>query len=263
LWRHFREYFPSRLIGSRAPLNPSQPYVVAIHPHGVWSVGVFANFVFENQALPGVDYRVATISNNFRVPFWRDLLLGLGFVSADRQTFENLLGDRKSICVVVGGAKEALDSRPGTNDLTLSTRLGFVRLAMQNGAHLIPVYTFGETDVYAQVLPNPPGSLVRWVQEKLLDWFGYSVPVILGSFGVLPRRRPITTIVGDPVVVPHSRDPTTEQVALAHDAYVKALQKLFDEHADYYAPNRKSDLRLVDTPSVKTTPAPVSAKSRL
>ncbi len=37
---------------------------------------------------------------------------------------QRLLDDGISIGIVVGGAKEALDARPGTNDLTLSTRLG-------------------------------------------------------------------------------------------------------------------------------------------
>ena len=39
LWRHFREYFPARVIRCTAPLNARQPYVIALHPHGVWSVG--------------------------------------------------------------------------------------------------------------------------------------------------------------------------------------------------------------------------------
>jgi 2-acylglycerol O-acyltransferase 2 len=40
----------------------------------------------------------------------------------------------------------ALDARPGANDLTLGRRLGFVRIAMENGAKLLPVFSFGEND---------------------------------------------------------------------------------------------------------------------
>ena len=57
LWRHFREYFPARVIRCRGALNPRQPYVIGLHPHGVWSVGAHANFISDNQALPGIDYR--------------------------------------------------------------------------------------------------------------------------------------------------------------------------------------------------------------
>lgn len=57
LWRHFREYFPARVIRCRGALNPRQPYVIGLHPHGVWSVGAHANFISDNQSLPGIDYR--------------------------------------------------------------------------------------------------------------------------------------------------------------------------------------------------------------
>ena len=105
--------------------------MIGIHPHGIWSTAAFSHFVCDNNALPGLDYRVATVATNFRIPFWRDVLMALGFVSADEAGLSHLLTNGTSVCVVVGGAREALDARPGTNDLTLGSRFGFVRLAMQ------------------------------------------------------------------------------------------------------------------------------------
>lgn len=37
------------------------------------------------------------------------------------------------VCIVVGGAQEALDSRPGQNEVTFLRRKGFVRLAIKSG----------------------------------------------------------------------------------------------------------------------------------
>ena len=78
---------------------------------------------------------------------------------------------------------------------------------------------------------------------------------------VLPKRRAITTVIGDPVVVPHTPNATESQVREAHDRYCAALQSLYDRHADFYAPGRKSELRLVDAAapsavSVVTRPLP-------
>jgi hypothetical protein len=95
----------------------------------------------------------------------------MGLVDASRESLDHLLQNNISVCIVVGGAAEgtahlpsviavlsadcicfgcfliALDARPGTYDLTLSRRFGFIRLAIENGAKLVPVFTFGENDV--------------------------------------------------------------------------------------------------------------------
>lgn len=55
------------------------------------------------------------------------------------------------VSIVLGGAEEALDAHPDNFDLKLSTRRGFVRLALRQGASLVPVYHFGETSIYNQV----------------------------------------------------------------------------------------------------------------
>eukprot|EP00455_Lapot_gusevi_P053639 TRINITY_DN841_c0_g1_i2.p1 TRINITY_DN841_c0_g1~~TRINITY_DN841_c0_g1_i2.p1 ORF type:complete len:350 (+),score=47.74 TRINITY_DN841_c0_g1_i2:98-1147(+) len=244
-WRYFREYFPAHIIRCKTQLNPKQKYIVGLHPHGVVSMGAFCHFISDNNALPGIDYRVLTVPENFRIPFWRDLVLAGGLVSADRSSCRYLLENGISVCVVVGGAAEALDSRPGTNDLTLGRRLGFARLALEHGASLIPVFTFGETDVYEQAVPNPPGSIVRWIQEKMMSWFGYSLPLIWGK-GFLPFRRPLTTVVGEPIPVPHIPRPHIDDILRVHGQYVHALQKIYDDHVEVLYPHRLTDLRVVD-----------------
>jgi 2-acylglycerol O-acyltransferase 2 len=96
-------------------------------------------------------------------------------------------GPGSAITIVVGGAAESLSAHPGTADLTLrrrsgldfldalvstsllnsfANRLGFIKLAIQHGcvpkltflchssdsfiirADLVPVFSFGENDVY-------------------------------------------------------------------------------------------------------------------
>jgi 1-acyl-sn-glycerol-3-phosphate acyltransferase len=161
-----------------------------------------------------------------------------------------LLRNGISVVVVVGGAHEALNARPATNDLTLARRLGFVRLALQHGASLVPVYSFGENAVYRQLVPNPPGSLVRRLQELLLRWFGYSLPLISGV-GLLPLPRRITTVIGTPVPVPLRPHPTLAEVLEVHGRYVRALQALFDEYKDVAGDADEAALNVVDALSAR------------
>ena len=61
----------------------------------------------------------------------------------EENLFENSGGiPGRSICLAVGGAREAFDAIPHKMDLTLKTRKGFVAVAVQAGASIVPVIGF-------------------------------------------------------------------------------------------------------------------------
>jgi len=88
-----------------------------------------------SAAFPGIRPHLLTLASNFQVPFYRDILLALGVCSVSKKSCSNILkaGPGSSITIVVGGAAESLSARPGTADLTLRKRLGFIKLAIQHG----------------------------------------------------------------------------------------------------------------------------------
>lgn len=117
-------------------------------------------------------------SSNFRLPLYRDLILSLGIASVSRQSCEAILssGPGRSIVIVIGGAAESLNARPGIADLTLKRRLGFIRLAIKHNASLVPVFSFGENDLYEQV-DNSKGSALWKVQKKMQSLLGFTLPL--------------------------------------------------------------------------------------
>lgn len=252
LLRLIAEYFSATLVlPPEAPFDPSRVYLFALHPHGIISASAICNLVFNvNRPLErlGVPYRVCTVTANFIVPLWREFVLAFGFVRADRSSVAWCLDHGTSIALgepafltvhhvlrhqsfpsaVVGGAKESLQARPGSTELTLADRKGFVRIALAHGAALVPCFSFGEVELFSQ-LDNPPGSWVRWVQDSARKWLGFTVrrgaeyptdgcvmhgnsslsslssaqtPFFCGrgifnyDFGLFPRRLPLTTVVG-------------------------------------------------------------------
>jgi len=68
-------------------------------------------------------------------------------------------GKGQSIMLAIGGATESLYAGPGTMDLVLRRRKGFVRVALQTGASLVPVINFGENDVYSTIRGDPNSGL--------------------------------------------------------------------------------------------------------
>ena len=66
-------------------------------------------------------------------------------------------------------------------------------------ACLVPVFSFGENELYKQVL-NPRGSFLRRIQDQVRGWLTFAPVIFYGrgifqyNFGFLPFRRKITTV---------------------------------------------------------------------
>lgn len=187
-----------------------------------------------------------TLEGQFYFPIHRELVLNAGINSVARESIINILnykGKGNAVVIVVGGAQEALDAVPTSVDpsvrLKLSSRLGFVKLAMRHGAHLVPVFSFGENDLYHQT-PVSQASFLRKVQMAFTKLVGFSPPLFHGrgvfqySYGFLPYRRPLATIIGAPIAVQKNADPSEAELREVHGRYVEALRQLFESHKKQY-----------------------------
>ncbi|XP_061485622.1 2-acylglycerol O-acyltransferase 2 [Rhineura floridana] len=241
VWRYMKDYFPITLVKT-VELDPAKNYIFGFHPHGILVAGAFLNFCTEatgfSKIFPGLTPYMMMLNVWFRVPFFRDYLMSGGLIPSDKETASYILrkpGGGNVLIIAVGGAQEALDARPGAFTLLLANRKGFVRLAIKNGTPLVPVFSFGENEVFDQV-ENPKGGWLRRMQDRLQKIMGISLPLFHArgifqySIGFIPYRRPIYTVVGKPINVEKNNNPSDEEVDTLHKKYVEELCKLFEEH---------------------------------
>mmetsp|Transcript_3187 Transcript_3187/g.7387 ORF Transcript_3187/g.7387 Transcript_3187/m.7387 type:complete len:502 (+) Transcript_3187:132-1637(+) len=247
-WNTLADYFPVRLHKA-CELDPAGNYLFGYHPHGIIGVGAFISFAtnatgFE-QAFPGLDLRLLTLSINFAFPFTREVLMALGINSVTKKSVVRNLtrAPGASVAIVVGGAAEALDARPGWAVLTLARRKGFVKLALKTGASLVPVFAFGENDIFDQV-DNPDGGQLRKFQLWMKQLIGVTPPAFYGrslsgglfrrmfrsNAGVMPKRESIEVVVGHPIPCPLTAEPTQAQIDEYHLIYITALKELYELH---------------------------------
>lgn len=136
-------------------------------------------------------------------------------------------------------------ARPGNYHIVLKNRKGFIKIAIQTGASLVPVFSFGEIDIYNQP-PNEPGTKIRAFQELFKRVVGITPPIVNGrgflqySFGLIPRRSAITTVVGSPIEVIKNPAPTNEEINSLHDKFTDSLRNLFEQHKNTHAINAAS-----------------------
>lgn len=206
-WKYFVDYFPIRT--ERLPwveLDPKRNYLFCFFPHGMLSTGPFAlsatNYGGFKELFPHHKPHALTLAQHFHMPFFRELAFSLGGCAASAEALNHILGAPEGgnvATLVVGGAAESYYSRPGQYRILVKKRKGFVKLALRNGAPLVPCISFGETDLFNQV-NNPEGSLLRKVQETLRKFIGMAPALPIGrgffqySFGLVPRRKPITCV---------------------------------------------------------------------
>jgi len=246
IWNYFRDYFPIQMIKT-CDLDPTKCYIFGYHPHGLVSIGAFCSFVTDAggfpSAFPGLTSYLLTLRCWFYFPFLREVLLFAGLSASSRENIDSLLrtpdGTQrtgKCVVIVVGGAQEALYANPGSHTLVLSKRFGFIKKAIQHGSPLVPVFAFGENDLFFQKLA-PEGSFMRKCQNAVRKIFTFSTPLFWGrgvfnyTFGLLPRRQPVSVVIGGPVEPKRVLDcPSAEEIQELHGRYVQALVSLFEEH---------------------------------
>jgi 2-acylglycerol O-acyltransferase 2 len=149
----------------------------------------------------------------------------------------------QQVVLMVGGAQEALNARPGVYKLVLKNRKGFCRLAIESGASLVPVFSFNEVEVFDQP-SNEPGTRLRRFQDMTKKWTGIAPAIFIGrgflqkSYGFIPRRHPIQTVIGAPIEPPcQTFTPSQQQIDELHEKFIDALVKLFEDHKQKYLKN--------------------------
>uniref|UniRef100_M3YWQ7 Acyltransferase n=2 Tax=Mustela putorius furo TaxID=9669 RepID=M3YWQ7_MUSPF len=244
MWRHVRDYYPVKLVKT-AELPPDRNYVLSVHPHGIMCVGAFCNFSTDvtgfSKKFPGIQTSMTGLGVLFHLPVYREYLMSYGLRPVSRQSLDFILSQPQrgqAVIIMVGGAQESLYAVPGKHCLILRNRKGFVRLALRHGASLVPVYSFGENDIFKfkAFATNSWQYLCQITFKRIM---GFSPCIFWGqglfsanSWGLLPFARPITTVVGRPIPVPQRLDPTEEEVDHYHMLFMEALEQLFEDHKE-------------------------------
>lgn len=241
LWWGVKRYFrlSIALDAQASKLNPKQQYIIGLHPHGFLPFGTMINLAtvvsdIDKLFLNGVQLRTLAASFCFYIPAYRDLILGGGVVDAARYNARRVLDAGLSLSLVPGGATEGLYAMPGNHTLVLRKRRGFVKLALETGAHLVPAFSFGETNCYNQMSANWPW--IKTVQRKWQAVTGLSLPLVTN---IIPNRATIMTVFGKAIPVTRKAVPTDAEIDALLATYIAALTDLFHRNAPTYIADPK------------------------
>ena len=242
LWGWFERRFNLRLV-PQGKLEPGQRYIMGLHPHGILPFGgmvALGGKLFE-RAYPGVDFRVLAATFCYYIPIYRDILLFGGAIDAARYSAKAALADGRSLALVPGGATEALYAFDDHDVVYIKKRYGFIKLAVETGASLVPIFSFNENNTFGVL--GVDNRLLATFKRKFQAIFGISLPLITN---IIPRKTKITVLVGDPIAVVKKENPTRDEVKAVLDQYISALTKLYNENREEYnVPPTKPELEVM------------------
>lgn len=144
---------------SKAPV-----YLFACHPTGLLARSALQTFGARGwqspvSALPKVRFAVSSLL--FRLPYFpmREFMLAIGCIPAERACMKTSLQAGTSVAVTPGGWRDS--DHLQTYNIVLKRRQGFVQLAAETGAQLVPVLCLGEQELVGP--PEPGYKLIKWV----------------------------------------------------------------------------------------------------
>ena len=124
---------------------------------------------------------------------------------------------------------------------------------------LVPVFSFGENEIYdariheliqeTEVIGKMCVDVSHLRTKSFWSQFFGAVSSNLHFafliFTTLPKRRPLTTVVGKPIHVSKVKEPTQKQIDELHELYINELKALFDQHKEIYLDNKEINLEII------------------
>ncbi|KXN66471.1 diacylglycerol acyltransferase [Conidiobolus coronatus NRRL 28638] len=256
----FKEYFDMKIIKT-SDILPTKNYIFAYHPHGIVPYGMFSamnsNCCGFDELYPGIKLNLKVGAVNLGLPLLKEIGLYFGVQLVSKKSIKKTLAkEGNSVVLNVGGGAEMIFSVPGTAKLIIKNRYGFIKIALETGSDLVPVYAFGENSTYNQS-PVDQTSSNFWLKREFYKKTNFFLPMISGrgifpnTKGAFPLNVPIRIVVGKPINVEKVERPTEEQIHEFYDKYCSELEALYNEYKDEFWYDKNSQppkLELLENP---------------
>lgn len=210
-----------------------------------------------SKLFPGIRSRLTSLRGNYFVPISRELFFSCGISSVSAKSLTMMLNQSNDpdsklnrdgytsngVGLIVGGVREQSFTYPCVYKLVVAKRKGFVRIALQTGASLVPAFSFGENELY-----RPVKCKSRFFERAIDDFFNKNTrnfpPLFCCGrgyfqydFGLIPKRHPITTVIGAPIHLEKNPNPTQEELDKFNSLFCTRLNELFETHKSKYIEN--------------------------
>lgn len=231
VFQSWRTFFHYRVWKEERMPDDQRNVLFAMFPHGMFPMSLACAAGIAGEIFPewgdkaSERFSSAVASVFFKAPLLAPLLTWLGCHPCDAACLRKLV--RRGSCVLVPeGIAGVFHSHREREMVYVQKRKGFIRLAIQEGATLVPVYAFGQTQLH-DVAFGPDG-----IAARVSRYLRIALVIFTGQWGILPlpRREPLLMAIGKPLLLPKCDNPTEEEVDATHALFIERLVSLFERN---------------------------------
>lgn len=193
-------------------------------PHGIMPIGFALSAITVDQFSPNKWVCATTADIVFRIPFIRHFMAWSGSRPATRKNFAQIFKDGYHAAVLPGGIAEMYLVSRTEEAIYLKKRRNTIKLAIEEGAHIVPIFFFGNSNLFHVV-----GSGNSWL-AKLSRKLRASIVLFYGRFFLpIPFRHPIHMVSGDIVYVKQKLNPSEEEIDEVLNAVITSVQTVYEK----------------------------------
>lgn len=201
----------------------------AMMPHGVVPFNVWAIFYHFEEVFGDVCLFFG--SQISIVPIYR-FFCGMrgGCMPVEKKRLIQIMETKQNVALMPGGVSEMMWCVPRSKAINVSIKhKGFVRVAIQQGYDLVPVFLFHSNDHY----DNPFRDIQQWTYDKIgvpigIPWF-----VNRWRFPV-SNRNPVRVAIGKRLKVKQKQSPSLGEVDELHRLFYEEVARIFNQYKDEF-----------------------------
>jgi len=192
-------------------------YCICGAPHGViplYFMGVTDWFRYGPERKSPVALAAKVI---FNIPGLREIFLSFALPGTP-ENFARLAKAGRSVSIVPGGVPEMILQSPGNKVKIVTAHNGFIKLCLQHGVSLLPVFAFGENNMWEQTRPRK--SIADWISRFTGGFYPFWYQ---GEYWCIPKRGPVVIVSATPISLPKVVQPSAQEVDFYHELFALSI----------------------------------------
>jgi len=242
IWKIWHKYFHYKTDLSliQGKLEPSERYLFWEGPHGIWPMGQFLSCPFI-PTITGAPFETKFIFGTgagiiFNFPGVRHVMSWIGTHVVSRKSFTKIFKEEGWAAVVAGGIAEMYLGTATSEGLYIKRRYGTVKMAIQEGAHIIPAFFFGNSRCFTIVggsdASGKDASFLAKFLQRVSRALKASIVFFYGrNYLPIPFRTPLKMVAGNVVRVKQNDNPSDEEIQAVLNQVMNEFERLYADES--------------------------------